>query len=130
MKPKNKNPGRPAALPAFLRKHRAELAFTLAVLTVACAVYALTHRPGSGAVAVLRYGDPQQELRIPLDEPAVYDLPSNGYTIHLRVADGGIAFVDSPCPDHLCEGFGTLREPGDWAACVPAKASVSIEASE
>ena len=45
----------------------------------------------------------------------------------VRVENGGIAFVDSPCPDHLCEGFGTLKNEGDWAACMPAKASVTIE---
>ena len=42
------------------------------------------------------------------------------------VEDGGIAFIDSPCPDHLCEGFGVLRNTGDWAACLPARASVTI----
>ena len=41
--------------------------------------------------------------------------------------DGTIAFVDSPCPDHLCEGFGRLKAQGDWAACMPARASLTIQ---
>ena len=66
---------------------------------------------------------PRHDLR----KNAEYDIDTGLYTIHLRVENGGIAFVDSPCPDHLCEGFGTLKNEGDWAACMPAKASVTIE---
>ena len=29
--------------------------------------------------------------------------------------------------NHLCEGFGTLKNEGDWAACMPARASLTIE---
>ena len=47
--------------------------------------------------------------------------------IHLHVENGGIDFVNSPCPDHTCEGFGVLKNQGDWAACMPAKASLTIE---
>ena len=47
--------------------------------------------------------------------------------IRKAMENGGIAFVNSPCPDHLCEGFGVLKNEGDWAACMPAKASLTIE---
>lgn len=110
----------------FLQKHRRDLVFTAALLALAGALFALT-RGGPGTVAVLRYGDPQTERVIPLDRDARYDVDTGEYTIHLQVADGGVAFVDSPCPDHTCEGFGTLRQAGDWAACLPAKATLTIE---
>ena len=105
---------------------RSTLLFAAVVLAAAAVLYAFTHG-GSGAVAVVQYGSPQQTLRIPLDKDARYDLESGGYTIHLQVQNGAIAFVESPCPDHLCEGFGWLSRAGDWAACLPAKASVTIE---
>lgn len=111
----------------FLQKHRKDLLFTVVLLVAAGLLFRLTHPGGSGAVAVLRYGDPQTEQRIDLHQDARYDIDTGLYTIHLEVADGGIAFVDSPCPDHTCEGFGTLRKVGDWAACLPAKASLTIE---
>lgn len=111
----------------FLQKHRKDLLFTVVLLVVAGVLFRLTHPGGAGAVAVLRYGDPQTEQRIDLHQDARYDIDTGLYTIHLEVVDGGIAFVDSPCPDHTCEGFGTLREVGDWAACLPAKASLTIE---
>lgn len=89
-------------------------------------VWRYAGRQTAGTEAVLQYGDPAQEMRIPLDKDAVYDIDTGFYTIHLQVQDGSIAFIDSPCPDHLCEGFGTLRKVGDWAACLPARASLTI----
>nr|WP_317402287.1 NusG domain II-containing protein [uncultured Gemmiger sp.] len=106
------------------------LIFLLVVLAVIGGLliwrHTALHTGGAGTEAVLQYGDPTQEMRIPLDKDAVYDVDTGFYTIHLQVKDGGIAFIDSPCPDHLCEGFGTLRKVGDWAACMPARASLSI----
>ena len=61
-----------------------------------------------------------------LDRDATYDIVSGDYTIHLQVQNGAIRFVDSPCPDHLCENFGWLSRAGDWAACLPAKASLTL----
>ena len=104
----------------------APLLLIAGVLLVAGVLYFVTHG-GSGAVAVIQYGTPQQTMRVPLNQDARYDLESGGYTIHLQVKDGAIAFVDSPCPDHLCEGFGWLSRDGDWAACLPAQASVTVE---
>ena len=103
------------------------LLFIAVILALAAVLWLAAHHGGTGRTAVLRYGDPQGEQRIDLRKNAEYDIDTGLYTIHLRVENGGIAFVDSPCPDHLCEGFGTLKNEGDWAACMPAKASVTIE---
>ena len=107
---------------------RASLLFFAAVLAVAVALLLASRlsRKTPGAVALLQYGDPQQELRIPLDTDKIYDVDTGDYTIHLQVADGTIAFIDSPCPDHVCESFGKLKNAGDWAACLPAKAMLTI----
>ena len=51
----------------------------------------------------------QVEQRIDLRKNADYDIDTGLYTIHLHVENGGIAFVNSPCPDHTCEGFGVLK---------------------
>lgn len=82
-----------------------------------------------GACAVLNYGE-NQELRFPLNKDGVYDVESNGYTIHIQVRNGEAAFVRSPCPDHLCEYFGWLSESGDMAVCLPAAAMLTIEAPD
>ena len=74
-----------------------------------------------------RAGDDSTQLRIPLDTDHRYDIDTGYYTIHLVVENGGIRFVESPCPDHTCESFGVLTKQGDWAACLPARASVTVE---
>ena len=106
---------------------RKNIIFVAAVLAVAAVLWLVCRAGGSGHTAVLRYGTPQTEQRIDLRRDADYDIDTGRYTIHLHVENGGIAFVDSPCPDHLCEGFGVLKNEGDWAACMPAKASLTIE---
>lgn len=79
-------------------------------------------------VAVLTCGT-AEESRFPLDRDAVYDIETNGYTIHIQIENGAAAFVQSPCPDHVCEQFGWLREEGEWAVCAPALAMLQIESS-
>ncbi len=113
------------------RTTRRNLIFTLAVLALAAGLFLaqrLVLLPRTGApAAVLRYGEPAETLRIDLTRDQVYDIDTGFYTVHLRVEGGTVAFVDSPCPDHLCEGFGRLKAVGDWAACLPARAALSIE---
>ena len=50
-----------------------------------------------------------------------------GYlTVHIQVQDGAARFVDSPCPDHICEHYGWLREEDQTATCLPARAVLTI----
>ena len=105
---------------------RGTLLFVGVVVLLAALLYFFP-RGGTGRTALIQYGTPQQTMEVPLDRDADYDLDSNGYTVHLQVRDGTIAFVNSPCPDHLCEGFGILQNAGDWAACMPARTSITIE---
>lgn len=109
------------------------LLFTLIVLAVAGVWFAVTRltTPAVPArTALLQYGSGVQEEHIDLNTDADYDFFTGYYTIHLQVRDGAIAFVESPCPDHVCEAFGWLRNPGDWAACLPATAMLYVEGEE
>lgn len=106
------------------------LLFTVLVLALAGVLFLaqrLVRVQPEAPKALLMYGNPAQEMYIDLGEDATYNVDTGYYTIHLRVEGGTIAFVDSPCPDHLCEGFGQLKAAGDWAACLPALASLTIE---
>lgn len=111
------------------KKTIANIIFVLVVLAAALGIWLLTGNAGAGAgrTAVLSYGDDGAQMRIPLDRDKRYDIDTGTYTIHLVVEDGGIRFLDSPCPDHTCESFGVLSREGDWAACLPARASVTVE---
>ncbi len=110
------------------------LIFTAAVLLLAAAIggyYLWQRAQRPDKVAHLVYGTFERaQTDIDLREDADYSFQSNGYEIHLQVRDGTIAFVDSPCPDHVCEQFGQLSEVYDWAACIPAQAMLTIEPVE
>ena len=80
-------------------------------------------------VAVVDFGDGITET-IPLDEDYDYLYDVGDYIVHLQVKDGAVAFLDSQCPDHVCEQFGWLSEQDAWAACVPAGVYVTVQAAE
>ena len=46
--------------------------------------------------------------------------------VHIQIKDGAARFVDSPCPDHICEGFGWLSNEDQTATCLPARAVLTI----
>ena len=81
-----------------MTEKRKNLLFIAVILALAAVLWLAAHHGGTGRTAVLRYGDPQVEQRIDLRKNAEYDIDTGLYTIHLRVENGGIAFVDSPCP--------------------------------
>ncbi len=102
------------------------LLFIAIILALAAVLWLAAHHGGTGRTAVLRYGDPQVEQRIDLRKNADYDIDTGLYTIHLHVENGGIAFVNSPAPTTLARASAPENE-GDWAACMPAKASITVE---
>ena len=110
------------------KKTLVNLVFTLAVLAAAGALFLLQGlNARQGRTARLEYGSSGQVQEFDLNRDARYDLDTGLYTIHLEVRDGAIRFVDSPCPDHSCEGFGWLSEEGQWAACLPAQAMLQVQ---
>ena len=110
---------------------KANLLFAAVVLAAAVLLVFLL-RPRSKAeplAAVVDFGDGITET-IPLDEDHDYLYDVGDYIVHLQVKDGAIAFLDSQCPDHVCEQFGWLSEQDAWAACVPAGVYVTVQAAE
>ncbi len=81
---------------------------------------------GSPLAAELTYGDANTVLPISLDKDAVYDVDTGYLTVHIEVKDGAARFVDSPCPDHICESYGWLTQENQTATCLPARAVLTI----
>ena len=101
---------------------RKNLIFALVVLVLAAALYfgvrAAHSSKGSGLQATVDFGDGITET-LPLDTDHDYLYDVGNYVVHLQVKDGTIAFLDSQCPDHVCEQFGWLSEQDAWAAVSP-----------
>ena len=91
-----------------------------AVILAAAAVLLLVRKAnqtGAPLCAELIYGD---------SNTADYAVDTGYLTVHIRIQDGAARFVDSPCPDHICESFGWLSEEDQTATCLPARAVLSI----
>ena len=106
------------------------LIFALVVLVLAAVLYfgvrAAHSGKESGLEAIVDFGNGVTEtLSLDTDHDYVYDV--GDYVVHLQVKDGAIAFLDSQCPDHVCEQFGWLDKDGAWAACIPAGVYVIVE---
>ena len=88
----------------------ANVLFAAVVLAAAALLFFLrSSRPGSAKLeAELTYGDANTVLPISLAKDAAYDVDTGYLTVHIQVQDGAARFVDSPCPDHICELLRTL----------------------
>ena len=101
-----------------LKSWQKNLIFAAVVLAAAALLFVLYRANAPKAeplVAVVDFGDGITET-IPLDEDHDYLYDVGDYIVHLQVKDGAIAFLDSQCPDHVCEQFGWLSEQDAWAA--------------
>lgn len=109
------------------RRWKLDLIFAAVILLCAAALYLALHSGrGAGLVAVADFGGGYTET-LPLDKDYDYLYDVGDYVVHLQVKDGAVVFMDSQCPDHVCEQFGWLKEEGAWAACVPAGVYVQVE---
>lgn len=110
------------------KKLLVDLIFAAIVLAAAGALFAVRAlKPHSALLAAqLIYGSENTVLDIPLDEDKTYDVDTGYLTVHIEVADGAARFVNSQCPDHICEGYGWLDQEDQSATCLPARAVLTI----
>lgn len=111
------------------RRWLVNAAFAAVILLAAGGLWLAFGRGQKARFATVDFGMGIIE-QIPLDTDYDYYYELEEYIVHLQVKDGAIAFVDSQCPDHVCEQFGWLSEEGQWAYCIPAQVYVSIEKTE
>ena len=99
------------------------LLFAAVVLVIAGVLFYLRSAGQSGSTlgAELIYGDANTVQKISLDKDAVYDIDTGYLTVHIEVRDGAARFIDSPCPDHICESFGWISQEDQTATCLPAR---------
>ena len=102
--------------------------FAVVILAIAAVLLVVrnAHASGSKLAAQLIYGDNNNVMDLSLDKDASYDEDTGYYTVHIEVKDGRARFVDSPCPDHICESFGWLSAEDQTATCLPARAVLTI----
>ena len=112
------------------KKHlRSNLIFTAAILVLAGWLLLWQRSqtaPGARLKAQLTYGNSNTVLDISLEKDILLDVDTGYYTVHIQVENGQVRFVNSPCPDHVCENYGWLALEDQQAVCMPAHAVLAI----
>lgn len=111
------------------KKLLVNLLFAAVILAAAAALFLLRAAgkdPERPLKAQLVYGDDSTVLDLPLDVNQRYDVDTGYLTVHIEIKDGAARFVDSPCPDHICEGYGWLTLEDQTATCLPARAVLTL----
>lgn len=105
-----------------------DLIFAAVILAAAGILFALRSAKQSSSTlgAELIYGDANTVQKISLDKDATYDIDTGYLTVHIEVKDGAARFIDSPCPDHICENYGWIAQEDQSATCLPARAVLTI----
>ncbi len=98
------------------------------VLLLALAMFMFrTATAKKGGVAVVRIDKTDTRMEISLSENKIHTIEEGNFTVTLEVKDGRIRFINSVCPDHICEGYGFISMEDDSAICMPAGVRVLIE---
>lgn len=79
---------------------------------------------GPAQQAIIQY-DGKTVKTVSLSENQEFSLTEDP-TVHFRVKDGAIAFVNASCPDKICEQTGFLSKSGQTAACLPKKVLLKV----
>ncbi len=82
-----------------------------------------------GGSAMVLINKTDKRIEISLQEDKIHTITDGNIEVTLEVKDGGIRFINSLCPDHICEGYGFISMEDDSAICMPAGVAV-IVASE
>ena len=97
----------------------------LVIFIVIMLAYRFINRE-TGDVAMVAIDGTEKRYEISLEEDAIHTVTEGNFIVTLEVKDGAIRFINSQCPDHLCEGFGFVSQEDDFAVCMPAGVAVLI----
>ena len=87
-----------------------------------------TTHANQGGVAVVRLDGTEVRMEIRLDEDKIHEIHGGNLPVYLEVKDGAIRFINTVCPDHLCENEGFIRYEDETAICMPAGVAVLVTA--
>ena len=107
----------------FIKKRDLIVLVALLLLAGGLALFYATRSAGVKATVTVEGGKTRQ---IDLSQDEIYQIDDAALPVTLEVKDGAIRFINSQCPDHLCEGFGFICNEGEYAICMPAGVAVHI----
>lgn len=102
--------------------------FTAVILIAALGllVWQRTRKPAESVQVQLTYGDENTVMHMPLDKDETYTVDTGYLTVTIQVQDRQARFINSTCPDHVCENYGWVSVEDQQAVCVPGHAVLMI----
>ena len=99
----------------------------IGLIALAAIIYASYTLQGRGAESVFARVSIGRDIvqTIDLREEGEFELQRNP-NIRFNVQNGGVAFIESDCPDKICVHSGYLRYSGQMAACMPNRVALAI----
>ncbi len=104
--------------------------FTIVLITICAALlfYEYNYRQ-PGNIAVLNIVN-AKSISIDLSEDKIHTFTTETGALldfTIEVKDTKARFINSNCPDHLCEAYGWQANTFDEAICAPAGVALTIE---
>lgn len=111
----------------FFAKHDLIVILVLLLIAGGIALFKLFAVPSGGGIAQVYVGNAlTREIDLSrVTQTEIIELDAR-LKVKLEVSPGAVRFVESQCPDKLCIKTGTLKSPGEYAACLPAGVAVKI----
>ena len=103
------------------------LGLALAILS---GVFMTLWRSDGRGAEVAVYVEGKRWARLNLFQNQDLHIPGVLGNSHIRVLDGQVRFIDSPCPNKLCVHTGWLNQGGENATCLPNRVSLQILGSD
>lgn len=103
------------------------LDYLVFLFSIALVVGASVHASNAGGTPKLVQIDAEGEtLVFPLEEDRQVDVEGPLGHSHIKIQDGKVMFVDSPCPEKICVATGWIGRSNQWAACLPNRIFVTV----
>lgn len=80
-----------------------------------------------GGIATVQVQGTESTIEIPLNKNKIYNIESGKLPVTLQVENGAIRFINSQCPDHICENHGYISYENESATCMPAGVVVMVQ---
>jgi thiamine biosynthesis lipoprotein len=85
-------------------------------------------RVDPGGVVVVSSQQGEQSLALQTEEPTRHEVKGPlGVTV-VEVGRGKARITRSPCREKMCQSIGPISVAGDWAACIPNRVVIKVEA--
>lgn len=107
----------------------------IGVLLAVCGIALLFfYRPWAAAETAVTaqisfQGKVVREIDLPAASDEIFVLAENP-KVSFQIENHAIRFVNTDCPDHLCENVGYISQPNHAAICLPNQVSLQIRSKD